>query len=146
MYANKTRIINTSAMSRISLKKQCFFYPGFNHVKTFFKITWINFSITLLHRMWSDRASLFMSKSEHLEWLQPASDTEGAQELMQDDTILPLLNLLRRRVKGNCHPHQYSCLENTTDRGAWWATFHGVTKSQMRLSSWEHGKKKTRRY
>ena len=25
-------------------------------------------------------------------------------------------------------------LENSTDRGAWWATFHGVAKSQTRLS------------
>ena len=24
---------------------------------------------------------------------------------------------------------QYSCLENSMDRGAWWATVHGVTKS-----------------
>jgi len=24
---------------------------------------------------------------------------------------------------------QYSCLENPLDRGAWWATVHGVTKS-----------------
>ena len=28
---------------------------------------------------------------------------------------------------------QYSCLENSMDRGAWWATVHGVTKSQIRL-------------
>ena len=28
--------------------------------------------------------------------------------------------------KGN--PFQYSCLENPMDRGAWWATVHGVTK------------------
>ena len=25
---------------------------------------------------------------------------------------------------------QYSCLENPMDRGAWWATIHGVAKSQ----------------
>ena len=25
---------------------------------------------------------------------------------------------------------QYSCLENSMDRGAWWGTVHGVTKSQ----------------
>ena len=31
-------------------------------------------------------------------------------------------------------PLQYSCLENPMDRGAWWATVHGVTKSQTRLS------------
>ena len=29
---------------------------------------------------------------------------------------------------------QYSFLENPVDRGAWWATVHGVTKSQTRLS------------
>ena len=33
----------------------------------------------------------------------------------------------------NGNPLQYSCLENPTDRGAWWATAHGVTKSQTRL-------------
>ena len=32
--------------------------------------------------------------------------------------------------KGNGKPLQYSCLENPMDRGAWWATVHGVTKSQ----------------
>ena len=31
---------------------------------------------------------------------------------------------------GNGIPLQYSCLENPTDRGAWWATVHGVAKSQ----------------
>ena len=36
---------------------------------------------------------------------------------------------------GNGNPLQYSCLENLTDRGAWWATtVHGVTKNQTRLS------------
>ena len=29
--------------------------------------------------------------------------------------------------------HSYSCLENSMDRGAWWATAHGVSKSQTRL-------------
>ena len=36
---------------------------------------------------------------------------------------------------GNGNPFQYSCLENFTDRGAWWAAVHGVTKSQTGLSS-----------
>ena len=35
---------------------------------------------------------------------------------------------------GNGNPLQYSCLGNPMDRGAWWATVHGVTKSQTRLS------------
>ena len=29
---------------------------------------------------------------------------------------------------GHGHLLQYSCLENPVDRGAWWATVHGVTK------------------
>ena len=32
------------------------------------------------------------------------------------------------------NPLQYSCLENSMDKGAWWATVHGVTRSQTRLS------------
>ena len=35
---------------------------------------------------------------------------------------------------GNGNPLQYSCLENSMDNGAWQATVHGVTKSQMQLS------------
>ena len=34
---------------------------------------------------------------------------------------------------GNGNQLQYSCLENSMDRGAWQATVHGVTKSQTRL-------------
>ena len=34
----------------------------------------------------------------------------------------------------NGNPLQYSCLENSIDRGAWWTTVHGVAKSQTRLS------------
>ena len=33
--------------------------------------------------------------------------------------------------------HQYACLENSMDRGAWRATVHGVSKSQTRLNDTE---------
>ena len=36
--------------------------------------------------------------------------------------------------EGNGDPLQYSCLENSMDRGDWWATVHGAAKSQTRLS------------
>ena len=36
---------------------------------------------------------------------------------------------------GHGHPLQCSCLENPMDRGAWWATVHGVAKSQTRQSN-----------
>ena len=34
---------------------------------------------------------------------------------------------------GHGNSLQYTCLENPIDRGAWWATVHGVAKSQTRL-------------
>ena len=40
--------------------------------------------------------------------------------------------------EGNGNPLPYSCLENPMDRGAWWATVHGVTKSWTRLSSFTY--------
>ena len=40
----------------------------------------------------------------------------------------------RTPEEGNGNLFQYSCLENSMDRGAWQATIHGVTKNQARLS------------
>ena len=34
----------------------------------------------------------------------------------------------RSHGEGNGNPFQYSCLGNSMDRRAWWATVHGVTK------------------
>ena len=42
---------------------------------------------------------------------------------------------------GNGNPTQYSCLENSMDRGTWWAPMHGVSKRQTRLSNWAHTQK-----
>ena len=40
-----------------------------------------------------------------------------------------------RSLRGGCgSPLQYSCLENSKDRGAWQAAVHGVAKSWTRLS------------
>ena len=35
--------------------------------------------------------------------------------------------------EGHGNPLQYSCLENSMDSGAWWATVHGVSESQTQL-------------
>ena len=37
--------------------------------------------------------------------------------------------------EGHGNPFQYSFLEKPMDRGAWPVTVHGVTKSQIRLST-----------
>ena len=41
----------------------------------------------------------------------------------------------RSHGEGNGNPLQYSCQENSMDRGAWWATVYGVSKSQTQLSN-----------
>ena len=38
--------------------------------------------------------------------------------------------------EGNDNALQYFCRENSMDRGAWWATVHGVTENWTRLSDW----------
>ena len=45
--------------------------------------------------------------------------------------------LERSSGEGNGNPLQYSCLENSMDRGAWQATVHRVPKSRTRLK-WLH--------
>ena len=40
--------------------------------------------------------------------------------------------------EGHGSPFQYSHLENPRDRGAWWATVHGITKSWKQLSDLTH--------
>ena len=48
---------------------------------------------------------------------------------------LPLnYNIMKHFEEGNGNPLQYSCLENPLDRGAPWATVHGVAESDTRLS------------
>ena len=43
-----------------------------------------------------------------------------------DTSSIPRLG--RSHGEGNGNPLQYSCLENSMDRGAWWATIHGITE------------------
>jgi len=44
-----------------------------------------------------------------------------------------IFRLGRSSGEGNGNLLWYSCLGNPRDRGAWWATVHGVTKSQTQL-------------
>ena len=48
--------------------------------------------------------------------------------------FLTVNSRLKISLPGNGNPLQYSCLENPMDKGAWWATVHGVAKSRTRLS------------
>ena len=59
--------------------------------------------------------------------------TDKCQKL--EETDLGLIPGLGRSPGGkHGNPLQYSYLENSMDRGAWWATVQGVIKSRTRLS------------
>ena len=47
---------------------------------------------------------------------------------IRDTDLIPGLG------RGHANPLQYSCLVNPTERGAWQATVHGVTKSQSNMT------------
>jgi len=58
-------------------------------------------------------------------------NTPASKEDIRDVGSSPGLG--RSPGGGHGNPLQYSCLENPMDRGAWWATIHGVAKSQKGL-------------
>ena len=51
---------------------------------------------------------------------------------MKDMGSMPGLG--RSPGEGNCNPLQCSCLENSMNRGAWWAVVPGIAKIQTHLS------------
>ena len=59
---------------------------------------------------------------------------EGKESACNAGDPASVPGLGRSLGKGNVNPLQYSCLESPTDRGAWWVTDHGVTKSRKELS------------
>ena len=60
--------------------------------------------------------------------------TEMMKQLIKCIARCMINDLNRVTLEGNGTPLQYSCLENPTDGGAWWAAVHGVARSRTRLS------------
>ena len=63
--------------------------------------------------------------------LMDGSDGKESACNMGDPGSIP--GLRRPPGEGNGNPLQYSCLENSADRRAWWATVHGIAKNQTQL-------------
>ena len=71
-------------------------------------------------------------------FLPGGSDSKASACNVGDPGSIPELG--RSRGEGNGNPLQYSCLENSTAGGAWWATVHGDAKSRIRLSDFTFSK------
>ena len=66
--------------------------------------------------------------SQVAQWVKNLS---AMLETHADVSSIPRSERSPERRRGN--PLQYCCLENSMDRGAWWATAHRITKSWTRL-------------
>ena len=80
---------------------------------------------------------MLRQRKQHLQRLRgqgfPGCPESKESPTMQEETGFGLW-LGRSPGEGNGYPLQYSCLENSMDRGARRATIHGVAKSQTQLS------------
>ena len=59
-------------------------------------------------------------------WGFPRGSAVKNPPTIQETRVLPRLE--RSSGEGHGNPLQYSCLGNSMDRGAWWATVHEVAK------------------
>ena len=60
--------------------------------------------------------------------------SEGKASTFNAGDLGLILGSGRSPGEGNGNLLQYSCLENSMDEGAWYATVHGITKSRTRLN------------
>ena len=60
--------------------------------------------------------------------------SESKESTCNEGDLGSIPGLGRSPGEGNGNPLQYSCLENSMDRGAWWAPVLGVAKSRPCLS------------
>ena len=63
--------------------------------------------------------------------------SDGKESAWHEEDLSSIPGLGRFPGGGNGKTLQYSCLENSMDRGAWQVTVPGITKSQTRLGDWQ---------
>ena len=70
-----------------------------------------------------------------LMWLGFHGGSDGKKSACNTGNSGPITGSGRCPGGRNGNPLQYSCLENSMDRGVWWATVYGVAKSWTLLSN-----------
>ena len=69
----------------------------------------------------------FLPGKFRASWLPSGKESTCIAVAAGDADLIPGWG--RSPGEGNGNPPQYSCLENSMDRGAWQATVHGITKN-----------------
>ena len=80
------------------------------------------------------RREIFHFHSSGIEHLCFPGGPDGKESTCNAGDLGSIPGLGRSPGGGHGNLLQYSCLENPMDRGAWWATVHGVAKNRTRLS------------
>ena len=91
----------------------------------------------LYHWVTWDTLEQICSYYIHYGGLNGGSVVKNPPAMQETHDVGSIPGLGRSSGKWNGNPLQYSCLENPMDWGSWWATVHGVAKSQTWLST--HG-------
>ena len=117
-------------------------YAGICHLRNLGSATWLNrdrrekyrMSRLHLHQQWTMLSGSWVSRAENLTCFRKMREGFPGVSVVKN----PLVNAGeassipdpgRSPRGGNGNPLWYSCLGNLLDRGAWWATVHGVSKA-----------------
>ena len=90
--------------------------------------------LNLSHQFLSTTKLFCLEKAYHTQGLPWCHKGKESTCKAEDMGLIPGLG--RSSAEGNGNPLQYSCLENSMDRGVWRATVHGVAKNWRWLSDW----------
>ena len=96
------------------------------------RIPWME-ELGRLQSMGSQRVGHSWVTSLHITSITLIGGSDGKASACSVGDLGSIPGLGRSPGEGNGNPFQYSCLENSMDRGAWHAPVHGVTKNQTRL-------------
>ena len=102
------------------------YHQLFGYLEDYWKDGMLSLSLYLPAFRKSVFPNIFIFPGGSVAMIPPA--TQGMQVLS--------LGWERSPGEGNGNPLQYSCQGNPMDRGAWWATVQGVTKSWIRMNDW----------
>ena len=86
--------------------------------------------------IWLKNLNLDYFRPNRFKGFPGGSDSKESACNVRDSGSIPALG--RSPGEGSGNPLQYSCLENSMDRGAWRATVQGVTKSRTRWATNTH--------
>ena len=93
------------------------------------------FVLKLINIVWSNTVNLRKRKYIPHVWMEIfPGGLDGKESACNVGDLGSIPDLGRSPGGGHSNSLQYSCLENLMDRGVWWATVHGISKSQTWLT------------